>query len=418
MTVIKNFIIHYWQPLIMALLALAVFCFWQFFYPFIPVEREMSVLFLWTTDYLMERLAVPGGLAQFVGEGVTQFFLNPVNSAVIYAVFFVASQQLTSKLIRQFFPTIKKYYLFVLSLIPPVILWRVAMLPHVPLTPTIALLLVMAVGCVIMSISSKKTRLFVLCVLIPVMYWLTGPAAILLVLCSIRWLPLTATLFAVCMVGSSYITNYPLRQVARGIDYYWSGPKEMGTCEEMECDMLIRQKKWKAILQRFPSPVSPAVRCATILASYQLGLISYHELMSEIVVPVEAFESKPSVFCTDDMHFIVYFGSVSSAFIVSDLANMLSWCNISQRAAFEAMEYIPNYNKSTRALKRLAETCIITGQYPLAKKYLSILEHTTFYRRWAQEMLLVVENPKLIDKYPFMQNSKKQYENTEDIFFI
>lgn len=402
----------------MAFLALAVFCFWLFVYPFIPVAREMSVLFLWNTDYLMERLVVPGGMAQYVGEGVTQFFLNPVNSAIIYTVFFVVDQLLTSKLLKQFFPTIKKHCRFVLSLIPPVILWRVAMLPHVPLTLTIAVLLVMGVGCVVMSISSKRTRLFVLCAMIPVMYWLTGPAAILLVLCCIRWIPLTATLFAACLVGSAYLTDYPMRQLVRGVDYYWSGAKEMGTYEEMECDMLIRQKKWNAILRRFPSPVSPAVRCATLLASYQTGLISYHELMKEMVVPVEAFESKPSVFCTSDVHFIVYFGSVSSAFIVSDLAGIFSWCNISQRAAFEAMEYIPNCNKSARALKHLAEVSIITGQYPLAKKYLSILEHTTFYHHWAREMLLVVDNPKLIDKYPFMQKSQKTYADTEDFFFI
>ena len=118
------------------------------------------------------------------------------------------------------------------------------------------------------------------------------------------------------------------------------------------------------------------------------------------------------------MHFIVYFGSVSSAFIVSNLAALLSWPNISQRATFEAMEYIPNYNKSTRALKQLAETSIITEQYALAKKYLSILEETTFYRRWAKEMQSLADNPKLIEKYPLMQKSREKYEETTDIFFI
>ncbi|MBR5084134.1 MAG: hypothetical protein IKX33_05990, partial [Prevotella sp.] len=226
---IKDFIAHYWQHLIVALLTIGVFCFWFFLYPFIPVAREMSLLFLWNTDYLMERLMIPGGLAQYLGEGVTQFFLNPVNSAIIYAILFVVTQFLTSKLLRQFFPKLKDKYLFVLSLIPPIILWRVAMLPHIPLTPTIAVLLVMGVGCAIMGISSKKTRLIILCVMIPIMYWLTGPAAILLILCCIRWIPLTATLFAACLIGSSYLVPYPMEQIAKGIDYNWSGVKEMGT---------------------------------------------------------------------------------------------------------------------------------------------------------------------------------------------
>ena len=376
------------------MLAISVFCFWLFLYPFIPVVREMSILFLWNTDYLMERLAIPGGLAQYLGEGVAQFFVNPFNGAIIYAVLFVIAQLLSMKLLKQFFPTIKKQYQFAFSLIPPIVLWGLAMLPHVPLTPTVAVLLVMGAGC-----------------------WMMG-AAILLTLCCIRWIPLTATLFAACLIGSSYLVPYPLEQIARGIDYDWSGVKEMGTYEEMECDMLIRQKNWKGILQRFPSPVSPAVRSAVILASYQSGKINYQQLMSQIVVPVDRYENKPSVFCVGDMHFIVYFGSVSSAFIVSDLSTLLGWPNIAQRAAFDAMEYIPNHNKSARAMKQLTEVCIITGQYTLARKYLSILENTTFYREWVQKMRPLLDNPKLIEKYPFMKESQEKYASTEDIFFI
>jgi hypothetical protein len=250
------------------------------------------------------------------------------------------------------------------------------------------------------------------------MYWLAGPAAILLTLCCVRWIPLTAALFATCLIGSSYLVPYPLEQIAKGIDYDWRGVKEMGTYEEMECDMLIRQKNWNQILQKFQSPVSPAVRSAVILASYQSGKVSYQQLMSTLVVPVERYELTPSVFCTADTHLIVYFGSVSSAFIVSDLATLLGWTNISQRAAFEAMEYIPNHNKSARALKQLTEASIITRQYHLARKYLSILERTTFYRGWAQKMRPLLHNPELINKYPFMKESQEKYADTEDFFFI
>lgn len=54
-----------WQHITVVLLAIGVFCFWFFLYPFIPVAREMSLLFLWNTDYLTERLMIPGGLAQY-----------------------------------------------------------------------------------------------------------------------------------------------------------------------------------------------------------------------------------------------------------------------------------------------------------------------------------------------------------------
>lgn len=414
----KTIILKYWEQIAVAILAVIVFCFWLFLYPFIPVVREMSQLFLWTGDYLTGRLAVPGGAAQYLGEFIAQFFLNPVNGALAYAVLFVVAWLLSSRLLRQFFPAVRPVARFLLSLVVPAVLCYVAMLPHVPLTPTVAAILVMAAGWGLMSIASKRTRLLALCAAIPVVYWLTGPLAVLLTLCCVRWLPLTGALFAACLIGSSYLTPYPLRQVATGIDYDWSGVKEMGTYEEMECDMLMRQQAWEKILRRFPSPQSPAVRSAVILASYKCGQISYHQLMSTIVVPVSRYESEPSVFCVSDPHFQVYFGSVSSAFIVSELASQLSWSAISQRAAFEAMEYIPSCNKSGRALKHLAELSIITGQYPLAAKYLSILDATTFYHRWAEKMRPLLDNPQLIEREPFLRQSRDKYQETQDYFFI
>ena len=393
---IKDSIVRFWEQIAVAFLAIAVFCYWLFLYPFIPVAREMSVLFVWNTDYLMDRLVVPGGLAQYLGEGIVQFFLNPLIAALVYAVLFVVAQLLTSRLLLLFFPAVKSWVRFLLSLILPCILWYLAMQPDIPLTPTVAVLLVMIVGSVLMSISSKRLRLIVLCLLIPLMYWLTGPLAVLLLLCSIRWIPLTATLFAACLVGSSYVTPYPLEQIARGIDYRWSGTKKMGTYEEMECDMLMRQHEWNKILQKFKSPESPAVRSACLYACHQTGQMGY----------------------IGDLHFEVYLGTLSSAFMVSDMALMLNWVNIAQRAAFEAMEYIPNYNKSARALKTLTELCIITEQYDLARKYLSILDETTFYRGWAQKMRVLVDHPKLIEQYPFFQKSRESYKKTEDAFFI
>ena len=415
---IKDSIVRYWEHITVAFLAIVVFCFWLFLYPFIPVTREMSVLFLWNTDYLMERLVVPGGLAQYLGEGIAQFFLNPFNAALIYAVLFVIVQQLMSRLLLQFFPTVKSKVRFPLSLIPPCIIWYLAMLPDVPLTPTVAVVLLMIAACMLMSISSKRLRLIVLCLLIPLMYWLTGPLAVLLVLCSIRWIPLTATLFAASLIGSSYVTPYPLEQIAKGIDYRWSDTKKLGTYEEMECDILMRQHAWNKILQKFKSPESPAVTSAYLYALNQTEQMGYNEFLARIAPPQANFQQEPSVFCIGDLHFVVYFGTLSSAFMVSDLALMINWPNIAQRAAFEAMEYIPNYNKSARAVKTLTELCIITEQYDLARKYLSILDDTAFYRSWAQKMRTLVDNPKMIEQYPFFQKSREMYKKTEDIFFI
>ena len=69
----------YWQPIILTILSAMMFCYWLFLYPYIPVAREMSQLFLWTGDYFMERIMIPGGLAQYLGEMISQFFINTIN---------------------------------------------------------------------------------------------------------------------------------------------------------------------------------------------------------------------------------------------------------------------------------------------------------------------------------------------------
>ena len=364
----------------------------------------------------MERIILPGGLAQYLGEMTCQFFLNPVNAAIAYAIIFIVAQLLSSRWLRQAFPSQKKVYRFLFSLLVPTILWVLAMHPRIPMTVTIAILLVMGAGCMVIKIPPTK-RPWTLLPTLPVMYWLAGPAAILLILCHIRWIPVTATVFAACLVGSSYLIPYPFRQIAKGIDYMDNDNRIgllMSTYEEMECDMLFRQGEWQRMIDRFQQPESPAVRCAVFIAYYKTGQMGYQELMNNVVVPIEEQENAPSVFNAGEMSFVVNFGSVSSAFMVSDMAYQLFWSNISQRAAFEAMEYIPNYNKSGRALKRLVETNIIGGHYDVAKKYISILEKSIFYRKWALSMRPLADNPESIKNYPFLFEAQKEYAKTRE----
>ena len=408
---------NYWQQAIILLITISVFCFWYFAFPYVIVIRESLLLFLWNSGYFMERIAIPGGLAQYIGEGLVQFFRNPLNGALIYALLFVTEQWLTNQLLKQAFPTWKKAIRFALSLIPPIILWRIAMIPEVPLTPTIAIILVMALmfG---LTFLPKKIRAISTCVLLPIVYWFTGPAAILLVFCAVRWMPLTAILFAGSLIGSSWIAPYPLQKIAMGIDYYWGKERNIGTYEQMECDMLVRMNQWSDIISKFQYSNSATVTSAVRLANFETGQIGRQELFASMVVPKELQSGTPTIFSSNGLHLSVNFESLTAAYMVSDIAIQMYLPTISQRAAFEAMEFTPNYNKSGRALQRLVQTNMITGNYKTALKYLSILEETTFYREWAHEMRHMAEHPQLVKKNPFFKQAQEAYANAEDMFFI
>jgi hypothetical protein len=66
----------------------------------------------------------------------------------------------------------------------------------------------------------------------------------------------------------------------------------------------------------------------------------------------------------------------------------------------------------------LVETNIICGHNDVARKYISILEKTTFYRKWAQSMRPLVDNPALIKNNAFMEEAQESYAKTEDVFFL
>ena len=63
----------------------------------------------------------------------------------------------------------------------------------------------------------------------------------------------------------------------------------------------------------------------------------------------------------------------------------LGMINSSLRYAFDSQESEMNNQKSGRHMSRIAECHMVNGNWQLAEKYLDILCHSLFYRKWAQE---------------------------------
>ena len=94
----------------------------------------------------------------------------------------------------------------------------------------------------------------------------------------------------------------------------------------------------------------------------------------------------------------------------------LGMINVAQRTVFEAQEAILDFQKSGRCYKRLAQTNIINGQYAVARKYLSALQKTLFYRDWANETLPLLGNEEAIDRHP-EYGRLRQSAYKEDFYF-
>ena len=56
------------------LMGIGIFVFWYVAYPHALSYQEQYQLFLWTGDYFLERISLPGGLTDWLGEFIVQFY--------------------------------------------------------------------------------------------------------------------------------------------------------------------------------------------------------------------------------------------------------------------------------------------------------------------------------------------------------
>lgn len=446
----KRFLNRHADWLLTLFFGLVVFLFWECRYPFALTFQEQLQLFLFDGDYFCERMAEPGGLARYVGEFLVQFYNATVIGALILAILFMMVQRLTWRLMR-----CEDYYY--LSLIPALVLWFAMGDENVMLAYVVAL--IMAMGCILGLRPLERLnligRVIIALVALPLLYWLIGPLALLVAVCMVpTWLAGLAVIYVVALVlVSAWLLPYPLVRLAVGIGYYrfpvtipyllllipvliammhygcrhLPKPKQgvkyalilaitallfvpqyygfdAKKYELMEYDYLVRIKDWNGIIAKAEqqTPDKPMSVSATNLAlamTNQLGerAFEFYQRGSQGLLP--PFERN---YATTQLTGEIYFH--------------LGLVNTAQRLAFEAMEAIPNYNKSGRALKRLVETNVINGQYKVAEKYIKILEKTIFYRSWAERMRAMLGDEKAINAHP-LYGTLRQYRLQEDFLF-
>jgi len=436
--------------LLTLLFGLLVFLFWEFRYPFALTYQEQLQLFLFDADYFYGRMAEPGGLARYVAEFLVQFYNATVYGALILAVLYMLVQRLSWRLMR-----CENYY--ALSFMPALALWYAMGDESVMLTYVVAL--VMAMGCIVGLRPLQRTglmaRVAVVLIAMPLLYWLIGPLVVLVAVCMMPvWLAGAAAIYVAALVlGSAWFLPFPLTRLAAGVSYYRVPltipyllillpvlvavmhvgcrhlPKprrwveyvlalgmvlllpatlrygyDAKKYELIEYDYLVRIKDWRGVIAKAErqTPDKPMSVSATNLAlamTNQLGerAFDFYQHGAEGLLP--PFERN---FATTQLTGEIYFH--------------LGLVNTAQRLAFEAMEAIPNYNKSARVLKRLVETNMINGQYKVAEKYIRMLEKTIFYRPWAGRMRAMLGDEKAINAHP-LYGTLRRYRLQEDFLF-
>ncbi len=171
--------------------------------------------------------------------------------------------------------------------------------------------------------------------------------------------------------------------------------------ESMVYDHLQRQGRWLQIVERSKRATPPSKACQNTV---RLALFMTKQMDEGTLF--NTLETGRSVLT-----------SRTAAFIMSDVYMQMGMVAMSQRAAFEAMESIDDFNKSGRALQRLAMTNLVCGQYEVARKYLLLLDRTLFYRSWARQMLPLTKHPEMISRYPSLHRLQQMQQEMKDHIF-
>ena len=409
------------------LVGIGIFLFWYVAYPHALSYHEQYQLFLWTWDYFVERISLPGGFADWLGEFIVQFYYIECLGALLLALLFVVLQRLTLRLLTH---GDSPHVLFrtqgtvpmCLSLVPVVlILWLMGDI-NVLLSLPVAIVMALALACIRLS----KPLSWIDLLILPVAYWLVGPMIWLYVLIRVMqlgWKHLWTAGWLVAvqlMVYAWLLPQWPLQQVMIGLNYYriplhypqWNGyDKDM--YELIRQDYLVRNEHWNEIVKR-----AGDYQVKTPFWSNCVNLaLSQKRLLAD-----RMFDFWQS---GEDALIMPRTRDLTSMLPSAETFWRLGMVNSAQRYMFDTQESILNARKSGRCTKRIAECMIVNGHYQTAAKQLNLLKKSLFYRSWAQEAEAMMKDETAINHHPvygrlrqlrYKENFLYSYEELDKMF--
>ena len=446
----------------MIVFILSVFAYWRFVASYVLFRHEEWQMFLFDREYFLERLAMPCGMARYVGEFASQFAFDLTVGALVYTLVTVLIQHLTWLVMKRL--SDDHQALFSLSMVPS--LYLMLLMQNCEYTMALPISFLMGELLVLFVPSRKTYAEIYLIVTLPMMLWMTGIVAVpfamiaqiyvfrrhslpsrissvslTLLICGLllavipSWLgypqhsmskgeglayepsenniPIYIYSLVVLLVMTSHLlchrlsSSCPMPTLALSLGLLAAFailiPVTRNTekVDDIRYDMMMCHHDWQGIImQNSENPSqTPSAQVVTMMAMYHTQAMDKEQYLRFLVKTGQQpqFRSIP--------------------FVIAHVYMDAGFVNMAQRAAFDAMESIPNYNKSAHAFKWLVEASIITGQSKVADKYIRLLASTLYYRSWAERLSPMVANPQLVGRHPTYGPMQRFYKSTPDMFF-
>ena len=474
----NNLITKTWKPLLSLLFGVAVMLFWAVPYMAGLCFQEQYQMFLFDTNYFLERIVLPGGLADYISEFLIQFYYMPVLGGTIIALLLMSIQAISWGLMKQYgmkavFPG------YLLSFVPSIVLWCAMGDQNLLLSFVVALSGALLMGWIHNRFHNRLVKVVFELVSTALVYWFLGPvvflyAALMIgdtlmkgkqnghILSSLGYSACLLILTVAWILLTTQSLQYPLYRIFSGLNYY----RYPGTVSPLPLGVMI----WTVVVVFFgmvpdghawikklqQSKVVMALAYVLVIVASWFGIKASFDAMTYDLIDydflvrteqwdkiIEKAEKMPAttplgVSCVNlalsqkgqlaDRLFEFYQNGGEGLFptftrdMISPVSTAeiffrLGMVNDAERYMFEAQEAIPNYRKSARLTRRIIECEIINGNYQVAAKLLRRLQKTLFYSNWANQTMALLGNEKAINRHPVYGKLRKYREKKQDFLF-
>ena len=462
----KYKLVAFWLIVFGALFAFLQMCFEYHFY-----YIEQSQLFLFSEAYIRNKLLLPGGFSMLVAEFLVQFFIRPYVGALVTAVLLTGVGVCTAGIVKRIAPVSG---LFILYVLPMLALLFMHFDFNYRVQGTVCYLMMTALLCGYMRIRNDLFRLVAGCVLVPVLFWLAGSIAVLFagMICLFEGLRKTPKWYISLIgvaevlllgVGTVYFSLMGEYRWVFGPDLYYHytlHPKEIiyysWICLPLVflVAFFVRNKNSLSGKKLFAG-ISCIAQLAMIAAVLWWGMPKYSDAKTLKLKKLDYFArteqwDKTIEECKGKLTNFLYMCHLNMALankgelsdkmfnfdqrgpqgllvqwnkseniscMLSDIYFTMGATASSQEMAFEgyvsAME-----DGNPRMLKRLVQTNLIYGTYPVAEKYISILEKTYAYRDWAQSQRKYLYNDEVVESDPILGTRRRMLPDRNSLAMI
>lgn len=455
----KNKTVFIW-PLLFVILF--VFLHTEYCYHFFFVEQ--SQVFLLDSDFAFEKIAEIGGGAKYLSGFLTQFFVEPYCGALIVSLLLTLSACLTYKILKVLH---FEHPVILLALLPAFFLLLMQLDTNYNMAGTIAYLIMVFLAVCYLSIPTYKVRLLTAFILLPFIYFAIGPTALLLTVFIILvevykdhvrgWASL-ALFLEMCVMAllsvytcsiedfrKAFLTDFyyqPQMKLTKVIYFSWGcfillfplslfldrwkwyktktrtnlflifqllclsaivywGVSNYGAENSKkfkEGDYYIRTRQWNKVQDLYKGKINNLLYLnqlnTALLQNGQLAeqMFKYDQKgVNGLILPWNKMEN--------------------SSVALSDLFFALGINSASHQFAFDG--YVSgHYNGNVRMLQRLVQNNLIDGEYPVAEKFIHMLELTYAYKDWAQQQRKYLYNDELVKNDPVLGKLKQSLPDT------